>query len=157
MKNIKNNVEIRKLSSGEDLPQQLLLMADPSVESINDYTERGEVYGAFIDDRVVGVYVLLRTRSFTMELVNVSVEESLQGKGIGKILVMDAIEAARKKGSKTLEVGTGNSSIGQMALYQKCGFRITGIDKDYFRRHYPDEIFENGIQCVDMMRLGMDL
>ena len=40
-----------------------------------------------------------------------------------------------------------NSSI------QKCGFRITGIDIDFFIRCYQEEIFENGIQCRDMIRL----
>jgi ribosomal protein S18 acetylase RimI-like enzyme len=57
----------------------------------------------------------------------------------------------------TLEVGTGNSSIGQLALYQKCGFRITGIDYNYFIRHYDEPIFENGIPCRDMIRLAIDL
>ena len=68
----------------------------------------------------------------------------------------DAVEEAKRKGYKTIEVGTGNSSIGQLVLYQKCGFRISGIDIDFFVRHYPEEIFENGIQCRDMIRLSQD-
>ena len=59
----------------------------------------------------------------------------------------------KKKGYKKIEIGTGNSSLGQLALYQKCGFRITGIDIDFFIRCYQEEIFENGIQCRDMIRL----
>lgn len=70
---------------------------------------------------------------------------------------MNAIQTAKSKGYKTIEVGTGNSSIGQLALYQKCGFRITGIDMDFFIKHYPEEIFENGIQCRDMVRLSQYL
>ncbi len=70
---------------------------------------------------------------------------------------MDAIEVAKSKGYRTIEVGTANSSIGQLAFYQKCGFRITGVDKDFFVRHYPEEIFENGIQCRDMVRLSQNL
>ena len=78
-------------------------------------------------------------------------------RGIGKFLVKDAIKRAKGKGYKTIEIGTGNSSIGQLALYQKCGFRITGIDKDFFIRNYGEEIFENGIQCQDMLRLAQEL
>ncbi|WP_390620959.1 GNAT family N-acetyltransferase [Brevibacillus massiliensis] len=103
------------------------------------------------------MYVLLPTRPGTVELVNIAVDEQHKGKGIGKRLVTHAIQQAKFKGYKTIEVGTGNSSIGQLALYQKCRFRITGIDRDLFVRHYPQEIFEQGIQCRDMVRLSRDL
>ena len=66
-------------------------------------------------------------------------------------------EKSKASGYKTIEVGTGNSSIGQLALYQKCGFRITSIDRDFFIRNYEDDIFENGIWCRDMIRLSQDL
>ncbi len=90
-------------------------------------------------------------------MVNVAVAEEFHGQGIGKKLVKHAIQTAKDKGYQTIEVGTGNSSIGQLALYQKCGFRISGVDRDFFIRHYEEEIFENGIQCVDMIRLSQDL
>ncbi len=60
-------------------------------------------------------------------------------------------------GYKTLEVCTGNSSIGQLALYQKCGFRMSGIERDFFIKHYHEPIFENGIQCRDRVRLTQEL
>lgn len=70
---------------------------------------------------------------------------------------MDAIEQAKREGYQKIEIGTGNSSIHQLALYQKCGFRITGIDQDFFIRNYEEEIYENGIQCRDMIRLTLYL
>jgi ribosomal protein S18 acetylase RimI-like enzyme len=105
----------------------------------------------------IGVYVLLPTRPETIELINVAVGVGQHGKGIGKRLVMNAIGRTKKKGYTTMEIGTGNSSIGQLALYQKCGFRISSIDKDFFTRNYAEQIFENGIQCKDMIRLSQDL
>ena len=55
-----------------------------------------------------------------------------------------------QRGCKTIEVGTGNFSLGQLVLYQKCGFKIAGVDSDFFIiKHYSDEIFENWIQCRD--------
>ncbi|WP_445491642.1 GNAT family N-acetyltransferase [Niallia sp. 03133] len=150
-------MEIRKLRSEEYPPMELLLLADPSKELVDEYINRGECYLVFIKQQVVGAYVLLSTRPQTVELVNVVVKEEHRGKGIGKKLVLSAIQTARKNSYKTMEIGTGNSSIGQLALYQKCGFRIIGIDKDYFLRHYIEEIFENGIQCRDMIRLSLDL
>ncbi|WP_270172139.1 GNAT family N-acetyltransferase [Paenibacillus sp. SYP-B4298] len=150
-------MKIRKLNGEETCPMHLLLLADPSQELVQDYLTRGECYVSEMDNEIVGVYVLLPTRPETVELVNVAVTESMHGKGIGKKLVLHAIEAARSKGYKTIEIGTGNSSVGQLALYQKCGFRIVGVDVDFFLRHYSEEIHENGIQCRDMIRLSQDL
>ncbi|MEK5216682.1 GNAT family N-acetyltransferase [Psychrobacillus sp. FSL H8-0487] len=150
-------MDIRKLNKGKKLPIELLLLADPSQEIVEEYVNRGECFVAESEQQIVGVYVLLPTRPEIVELVNVAVVEEQHGRGIGKQLVMDAIEVAKKKGYKTIEIGTGNSSIGQLALYQKCGFRIIGIDMDFFIKHYPEEIFENGIQCRDMVRLSQDL
>jgi hypothetical protein len=71
--------------------------------------------------------------------------------------VNHAIQNAKLLSFKTIEIGTGNSGVGQLVLYQKCGFRITGVDRDFFIRHYSEEIFENGIQIVDMIRLSQDI
>jgi len=135
----------------------LLLLADPSRPIVEDYLRRGLSFVAEKESTVVGVYVLLPTRPETVELVNVAVDESMHEQGIGKKLVQHAISTAREARYRTIEVGTGNSGIGQLALYQKCGFRIVGVDLDFFTRHYDEEIFENGIQCRDMIRMSVDL
>lgn len=150
-------MRIRELNVNEEPPIDLLLLADPSRKLIGEYLNRGICYVAENNKEIIGVYVLLPTRPETIELVNIAVSEIEQGKGIGKLLVMDAIQKSKAKGYKTIEVGTGNSSIGQLALYQKCGFRITGVDSDFFLRHYEDKIFENGIWCRDMIRMSQEL
>jgi ribosomal protein S18 acetylase RimI-like enzyme len=150
-------MKIRKLAEDEQPPMELLLLADPSQKLVEEYVQRGQSFIAEVDDHIVGVYVLIPTRPETVELVNIAVDENYQGKGIGKQLVNHAIHHARLLGFKTIEIGTGNSGVGQLALYQKCGFRITGIDRDFFIRHYSEPIYENGIQVVDMVRLSQDL
>jgi ribosomal protein S18 acetylase RimI-like enzyme len=150
-------MEIRELKIDEQLPMDLLLLADPSVKLVEEYLKRGECFVAESRQQIVGVYVLLPTRPETVELVNVAVVEEEHGRGIGKQLVKHAIQVAKEKSYKTIEIGTGNSGIGQLALYQKCGFRIIGVDLDFFTRHYPEKIYENGIQCRDMIRLSQDL
>ncbi|MBS4199232.1 GNAT family N-acetyltransferase [Bacillus sp. FJAT-49732] len=150
-------MNIRKLNVNEQPPINLLLLADPSYELISEYLSRGECFVAEVNHNIIGVFVLLPTRPSTVELVNVAVAEEFHGKGIGKQLVLDAIQRAKLFGYTTIEIGTANSSINQLALYQKCGFRITGIDKDFFIKHYHEAIYENGIQAVDMVRLSLDL
>ncbi|WMM23921.1 GNAT family N-acetyltransferase [Tissierella sp. MB52-C2] len=147
---------IDRLDDTDAIPLELLLLADPSKNSIEDYLSRGICY-IYRTDKIVGTYILIKTRPNTMEIVNISVKEDMQGKGIGKRLLLHAISVSKEEGAMTLEIGTGNSSLQQLSLYQKCGFRIVGVDKDFFIRHYDEEIIENGIICRDMIRLSIDL
>nr|WP_236005879.1 GNAT family N-acetyltransferase [Desemzia sp. RIT 804] len=136
---------------------ELLLSADPSQRIVEAYLSRGECYVAELDNQVIGVYILVEIKPDTIELINIAIGEIYAGKGLGKQLVMNAIKRATTKGYKVIEVGTGNSSIGQLAFYQKCGFRIEGVKKDFFLQNYSEAIFENGIQCRDMIRLSQQL
>jgi ribosomal protein S18 acetylase RimI-like enzyme len=152
-----DNIFIRELKNKTELPYNLLFLADSSKDAVEDYINRGTCYGTYIGQTIVGVYVLLKTRPLTMELVNIAVKKEYQNKGIGKKMVLDAINRAKIENSKALEVGTGNCGIYQLALYQKCGFRITHVDRDFFKKHYKEKIIENGIECLDMIRLSIDL
>ena len=150
-------MNIKQLEKFELIPIDLLLQADPSEQLINDYVRNGLCFVAELTKQVIGSYVLLEKNKDTIELKNIVVEKEFQGQGIGKTLLLHAIEQTGKKGYKAIEVGTGNSSIGQLAFYQKCGFRIIDIEKDFFIKHYPETIIENGIQCRDMIKLKLDL
>lgn len=80
-----------------------------------------------------------------------------QSQKIATRLLNDAIEKAKSRGFKTLAIGTGNSSVGQLYLNQKAGFRITEVKRNFFRENYKDPIFENGVECVDLIMLTMQL
>ncbi|PRS81019.1 MULTISPECIES: GNAT family N-acetyltransferase [unclassified Bacillus (in: firmicutes)] len=148
-------IQIQPLSRDQSLPMDLLLLADPSKEKVLVYVQSGSCYAAFHEEDVIGVYVLSSLSQHTVEIMNVAVKESWQGKGIGKQLIRHAIAEAKAAGFHRIEIGTGNSSIQQLALYQKCGFRLTSIDRDFFLKHYDEPIYENGIQCMDMVRLSL--
>lgn len=150
-----NDLYIRKLEPGEEPPYDLIYLADEHPEAIGDYLRRGECYVATIDGKVVGEYVMMPTRPLTAELVNVAVDEKWHGQGIGKRLVLDAVKRAREAGYVIFEVRTGNAGIGQMALYQRCGFEMFFVDVDFFTRHYPEPIIENGIPCRHMVCMRM--
>ena len=67
------DLSIEQTGPHEEIPYELLYEADPSREAVADYIARGSCYIARIEGRTVGVSVLLRTRPFTMELVNLCV------------------------------------------------------------------------------------
>lgn len=150
-------VETQKIEDKSTLPWGLLLSADPSRKMVESYINNSDIYIAFVREKVVGEYVLTKIDDSTIELKNIAVDEKYQGKGIGKQLVLDAIKKAKEAGFKIIEVGTGNSSFSQLGLYQKCGFRIVGVEKDFFTKNYDQEIVENGIKCIDMIRLAINL
>lgn len=150
-------IEIRKLRTDETPPYDLLYLADPSVEAVKDYLTRGTCYIGTLNNAIIAVCVLLPTRPFTLELVNLAVDEAYQKQGCAKAMIAFMIQEAKTQHYHTFEVGTGNAGIEQMALYQKCGFTIQSVDFDFFRKHYPEPIFENGIECRHMIRMGMDL
>ena len=146
-------MQIRKLSQGENPPWELLELADPSRMIIEGYIKSSCIYVGEISAVTVAIYVLKETEKIVVEIMNVAVHEDYQGKGLGKQLIRHAINEASKQGYAQLEIGTGNSSIHQLKLYQQCGFRIVGVDFDYFTRSYDEPIFENGLLCRDMIRL----
>ncbi len=135
----------------------LLLLADPSEKLVRDYLETGVSVGASLNEEIVGVYVLLLHGEGLMELKNIAVAETMQGQGFGRRLLEHAIATARQTGARTLEVGTGNSSLAQLRFYEKAGFRRHRVDSGFFLRHYEQPIFEDGIQCTDMIFLMRDL
>jgi ribosomal protein S18 acetylase RimI-like enzyme len=149
--------DFKRLGPTQEIPYDLLLLADPSRELIDQYIRKGICYLAYNKDEIVGEFVLLPTHPNTYEIINVAVKVEYQGRGIGRKLMERAILEAKIQGASSIEIGTGNSSFHQLKLYQKCGFRILTIDHDFFIRNYAKAIFEDGIQCIDMIRLSLDL
>jgi ribosomal protein S18 acetylase RimI-like enzyme len=144
---------IRLLSAEEKLPYDLLLLADPSVKMLEKYIFDSAVYVAIIDTQIVGVFALFPLGKTLIEIKNIAVLEAHQGKSIGKKLLEYAISEAKKQGFEEIQIGTANSSIGQLALYQKMGFEMDSIRKSFFIDNYPETMFENGILVRDMVVL----
>jgi ribosomal protein S18 acetylase RimI-like enzyme len=151
------DIHINKLDTIADAPMDLLLLADPSEKLVKSYLKKGTCYTAELDGKTVGVILIMERKVFTIEVMNLAVKEKFQNNGIGKQLLLYVIDEIKKGDTKTIEIGTGNPGVVQMLLYQKCGFSIVDIDFDFFRRTHPEPIFENGIECRDMIRMRIDL
>lgn len=150
-------MDIRLLGKEEPLPMELLLEADPSEKLVRAYCAESRVYAVENGGGIMGVLVLFPLDAAVVEIKNIAVAENARGKGIGKNLISHALVEAKRLGFRKAVIGTGNSSLGQLALYQKCGFRMVSIDRGFFLRNYPEPIVENGIPCEDMVRLEYEL
>lgn len=151
------NIKIRQRRPQEHLPMCLLLLADPCKKAISTYIENSQYFFAESNNEIVGVIATTATSEHTQEIKNIAVKESFQHQGIGKQLILRAIKAAQNDNQKFIEICTGNSSLHQLFLYQRCGFRIVGIEPDFFRLNYNERIYENGIECRDRIRLRIPL
>jgi ribosomal protein S18 acetylase RimI-like enzyme len=158
-------MQIQDLTPAE-WPWPLLLDADPSRELIDTYIHQSTVMGLVEGDAAmasevqsltIAVVVLMEREPQVVEVMNMAVAPSYQGKKLGKLLLAAAMERSRQQGYKRMLVGTGTAGIGQLAFYQKMGFRLESIDRDYFVRNYPEPIYENGIWCRDRVLLSLDL
>ncbi len=87
--------------------------------------------------------------------MNIAVRPEQQQLGVGSRLLMWVIEIYRAAGARALEVGTGSFGY-QLTFYQRYGFRVVEIDRDFFVTHYHAPIFEEGIRLRDMLRLRIE-
>ncbi|MBD2753472.1 GNAT family N-acetyltransferase [Spirosoma validum] len=140
------NYLIRKHRPDEPMPYYLLLLADENQALIDQYLPDSQVYMVEIDEKVVGVGVL-QTNGIAGEIMNIAIAPDSQRNGLGRALLRALTEAATHQAVQWLRIATGNSGIGQLALYQQEGFDLIAIDRDYFLRNYPEPIWENRIQC----------
>ena len=78
----------------------------------------------------------------TVEVKAVAVDASLHGQGVGTRLLLAVLEQLRAGGVRRVFVGTSSSGIGQLAFYQKAGFRLWKIERNFFssQRGYPEGI-----------------
>ena len=113
------------------------------------------VYRLDEDGVLVGAATMRWNRE-PVEIVELAIAEDRHGQGLGRQMLDYLVGEARRRGKRELFVGTANSSIGNIVFYQKCGFRMDSVRKDYFWYHQPPE-FENGLQVRDMLVFRYDL
>jgi GNAT superfamily N-acetyltransferase len=113
------------------------------------------VYRADDHDQLIGA-ATMQWRADPCELVELAVAPERQGQGVGRAIVAWLLAEARRRGKRQMLVGTANSSIGNIAFYQKCGFRMDHVRKDYFW-YYREPRYENGIRIRDMIVFRHDL
>lgn len=141
-----------KQISPQQAPIELLLIADPNLEKIQKYLARSICWVVEENQQILGVAVALPIAEHIYELMNIAIAENQQQKGIGGLLLKVVIADIKKLGASSLELGTGTFGH-QLSFYQRHGFRVDRIEKNFFLDNYPEPIWESGIQHQDMLRL----
>ncbi|MFU0762179.1 GNAT family N-acetyltransferase [Staphylococcus pasteuri] len=131
----------------------LLLQANPDKEKVIDDFNNTENFLLKDDDKTKGIILLDLISPKEIEILNFSINSNYQNQGLGKYFLNQIFIILKNNNYKKVTLGTGNSSIGQLAFYQKLGFRIHDIRKNHFINNYAEPIFENDIQCMDLIIL----
>jgi ribosomal protein S18 acetylase RimI-like enzyme len=138
----------------------LLLLADESLEQVRSYMQRGDLF-AFVDrdGEAVGIVLTIADECGSVELKAVAVDATRQNLGIGRRMLAAVLDELRRRGVRRAIVGTANAGIAQLAYYQKAGFRLLRIERDFFSpaRGYPAVMEDNGIRLRDMVWMDLDL
>jgi len=79
--------------------------------------------GAFEDDKILGCCMLVKSDDKTCRLRQMAVINKLQGKGIGKALMVFAENLARDRGFRKLTMHARKPAIG---FYEHLGYRVVG-------------------------------
>ena len=154
--------QIRIVPEGKerDTYLPLLLLADDSESEVRAYYQDGDLYAlSDQDNHLLGMILVIPKGDGSVELKSVAVDTALHNQGIGKRMLGMVLMDLKRRGVMHVIVGTASCSIGALAFYQKAGFRIWRIERDFFSaaRGYPEGTEENGIPLRDMVWLDQQL
>jgi GNAT superfamily N-acetyltransferase len=134
--------------------------AEDSAAQLDAYVDDGRVLVAWRGDAPVGHLQLVDAGApGELELKNMAVVDRLRGRGVGHDLVEAAIRASHADGHRRMVVATAAADTGNLRFYQRCGFRFTRIERDFFgpETGYPDEVVIDGIPLRDRVWFDREL
>ncbi len=136
---------VTALSDADEDDDRIRRVVSDPTHTAYDILFRGQRVGAAV----------MHWRDDESELLYIAIDAARRGQGFGTAAVAMLTDEARRRGTASLLVGTGNTGFDQIAFYQKCGFRMDGVRRDYFA-YFKQPVYDRGIQIRDMLMLRMD-
>jgi GNAT superfamily N-acetyltransferase len=137
--------------------------AEDSGDLLDAYMGDGRVLVARAADRVVGHLQLVGAGGAgagrRVELKNMAVVDDMRGRGVGRRLVEHAVAVSREDGCTHMVVATAAADIGNLRFYQRCGFRLSRVERDAFNAEggYEAGLMIDGIPLRDRVWFSLDL
>ena len=153
-------VSVTTIPAGEREPWRALLELADEPEPLARYIDDGILYGTTDDeDRPLGAVLVVIENDTRAELRAVAVAERAQGQGIGSRLINAVHDELRAKGITTVKVGTSSLATRELVFYQRLGFRLSHVERDYFNeaRGYPPGLSDGGVPLRDMVWMDQTL
>lgn len=121
-------------------PLNLNLMAE------NLETEKQDILiGAFDEDMMLGCCLLTHSANKTIQLRQMAVQNNLQGKGVGGIIMHFAENLARDRGYQKIMMHARSSAAG---FYEKFGYHV--VSDEFMEVSVPHFIMEKNLNLRDL-------
>lgn len=150
-------VSISIHAGSREVLASLFAEADDSPSEIASYRDLGEVLVATEEGRIIGhAQIVPSEKEGVFELKSLAVSEDRRSQGVGAALVQAALAHCRANGARSIFVATAAASVGALKFYQRQGFRMQRIIRDFYspsRGYRPLEI--NGIKLLDEVILDL--
>lgn len=145
-------MKIIQIKTNKKMFLPLLLLGDEQESMIDRYLKPGDMFVMFDEHKEpIAVAVVTIKDEKTIELKNLAVCETQQGKGFGRQM-LNFLFRFYGKNYETLLVGTGDVQT-TIGFYEHCGFAFSHRVKDFFLKNYDHPIIEDGVQLKDMVYL----
>lgn len=92
------------------------------------------------DDRSIAGYVSVWYQGDEAHITEIAVREPLRGNGIGELLLIGSLRAAREYGSRVMTLEARVSNFIAQRLYEKYSFQSVGIRKGYYSDNREDAV-----------------
>ena len=93
----------------------------------------GQIFFAVKDGKAIGTAAMVLTKERIFELSKMAVDSSYQGLGIGRMLINECIQFAKKENALEIFLITNDRLLPALELYNSSGFEL---DEDYDDNRY---------------------
>lgn len=138
-------ISIREMHLG-DVPEALRIERLSFSTPWSEASFLSEVYGQRSFTRVaecggalVG-YICMRHVADECHLLDLAVDPDYRGRGVAGMLLNSGFEAMREEGCRFLFLEVRESNIPSLKLYEKLGFKVTGLRKAYYLKPTEDAV-----------------
>jgi len=146
-------------SGSRDSLEHLFSEADDSATEIARYRDLGVILVGTEDGELLGHVQIVETdQQGVFEIKSLAVMENRRSQGVGSALVQAALTHCHEQHARSVIVATAAASIAALKFYQRLGFRIQRVIRDFYvaeRGYRPLEL--NGIPLRDEVILDLEL
>lgn len=148
-------MKVRQITRDKDEYMDMLLMADPQKDMVENYLYQSEMFVLVNGGDVCSLCVVQPLKNRKCELKNIVTREEDRGKGYAKYLIQYICEYYGDI-CDTIYAGTGNGKK-MISFLEHCGFVNSHMVVNYYRDHYQEPIYEDGIRITDKVFLKKKL
>ncbi len=145
-------MKIEEITKNKIIFLDILLIGDEDENMIHKYLNESNLFVLYNEnDKPTSICAVIRIDDKTIEIKNLATYPEFRNKGYASMLLEFIFDKYKENYSEII-LGTGENE-NTLSFYKKRGFVETHRIKNFFINNYPNPIFENGKQLIDMIYL----